>query len=300
MEAFDIAIVGPGKVGTALGVLYARSGHRVAAIGGRDPKRTQVAADTVGTGVKACDVIEAASLANWIILAVSDDSIENVCDTIAAKGGFQAEAVVVHCSGALSSTELAAARRLRGCHVGSMHPLQTFPTVEAAIERLPGTDCFYEGDKKACQFITHFARAIGMKQVPILSERKALYHAAAVMACNYLVSLMDAAIEAAGLSGIENKTAWSALEPLVNATLHNVGDLGTTGALTGPIARGDISTVRRHLLALDREAPSLGSLYRELGLRTASIAVSGKSITRQQYAALSDLLSVAGRPRNNT
>jgi predicted short-subunit dehydrogenase-like oxidoreductase (DUF2520 family) len=176
-----------------------------------------------------------------------------------------------------------------------MHPLQTFPTVDAAIGRLRGTYCFYEGNEPALPLVEELIGKVGMRPVRIEASAKALYHAAAVMASNYLVAIMDAALAVAEKAGIERSTAWPALEPLVLSTIANISKMGPAEALTGPIARGDVETVKRHLEALSREDESLASVYRFLGLYTVQLALR-KGPTSSAAAAIQRVLSESGEP----
>ena len=283
----DIAILGPGTVGTAIGVLAARAGWTVAAVGGRDAARARQAAKAIGHGAKACTLHEAAGAAGLVLLTVSDDAIAAVCDELA--DGFRRGAVVAHCSGALGSEALASARARR-CAVGSMHPLQTFPSVEAAVGAMTGAYCFIEGDAAAVAALERLARDIGGRPVPIASSAKPLYHAAAVVACNYLAALVDAASALCGRAGIDEPTGRAALGPLVRATLENVLAAGPAAALTGPIARGDAATVRRHLEALAGGERDLDELYRAMGRWTVELALRKGTIDAPKAAALRGLL----------
>jgi len=283
-----IAIIGPGKVGTAIGVLAARAGWAVAAVGGRDRARAAAAAKAIGRPAAACGLPEAAAAGELVILAVSDDAIAAVCRELADASAFRAGAVVAHCSGALGSDELAAARA-SGYHVGSMHPLQTFPSVQAAIDRLGGAYCFIEGDEVAAAVLRRLASDIGARPVAITSAAKPLYHAAAVVACNYLAALLDAAMAICGQAGIDDQTSRRALEPLVRATVDNIMAEGTEKALTGPIARGDTETLRRHLTALAGHE-DLDRLYRQLGRWTVGLALRKGTIDNQKASALRRLL----------
>jgi predicted short-subunit dehydrogenase-like oxidoreductase (DUF2520 family) len=267
-----ISIIGPGKVGTALGVLAVRGGLRVVAVGGRDAGKVEAAAKAIGPGVKACGIEEAARAGGLVLLTVPDDAIQAVCKGLAGAGAFRRGAIAAHCSGAMGSEVLVAAKEKCGCHVGSMHPLQTFPTVEAAVAKLPGTYFFCEGDEVAANALEGLASAIGGRPVRITPQAKPLYHAAAVMACNYLTALMDAAMELAGEAGIDRATAMAALEPLVRSTVDNVFSLGTQEALTGPIARGDVQTVQRHLMAMPANRKALRMIYLTLGAWAAEMA----------------------------
>ncbi len=289
-KSSDIAIIGPGKVGVAIGVLASKAGWTVAALGGRNPERTAEAAAVIGPCARATTVVQAAGAAGLVLLTISDDAIAAVCQELAAASAFRTRAIVAHCSGALGSEVLAPARR-RGCHVGSMHPLQTFPSLQAATEKLPGAYCFIEGDAAAVETLQRLARDIGAHPVPIASAAKPLYHAAAVMACNYLTSLMDAALTLCRQAGIDEQTAPKALEPLVRATLDNILAEGTQTqkALTGPIARGDLETVRRHLKVLSGQE-DLHEVYRALGLWTVALALRKGTIDPPKASALRRLL----------
>jgi predicted short-subunit dehydrogenase-like oxidoreductase (DUF2520 family) len=280
-------------VGTAVGALAVRAGYRVTAVAGRDRHRTEEAASRIGAEVPVLSPREAAGRAELVLLAVPDDAIEASCRELVAARALGRGSLVAHCSGAQSSECLAPARRELGCHVASFHPLQSFPTVEAALASLPGSYCFVEGDEVALAALEKLGAAIGAHCVRIETEHKALYHAAAVMACNYLTGLLDAALSLAASARIERRTAWQALEPLIRATVDNISELGTEAALTGPIARGDRRTVRTHLAVLDRSARELSDLYRALGSWTVGLALRKGTI---EEAAARTLLETLADP----
>jgi predicted short-subunit dehydrogenase-like oxidoreductase (DUF2520 family) len=117
-----------------------------------------------------------------------------------------------------------------------------------------------------------FIESIGGHAELIPTEKKVLYHSASVIACNYLVALMDLSLEVAELAGLERKLAWQALSQIVQATMRNIDSTDTSSALTGPISRGDANTVGRHLAALKNERPELAEVYRVMGLQTIKIA----------------------------
>jgi predicted short-subunit dehydrogenase-like oxidoreductase (DUF2520 family) len=278
-------------VGTAIGVLAARSGHPVTAVADENRHCAEEAVRRIGTQVPVLPAHEAASRAELVLLTVPDDAIEAACRELVAARAFGRGALVAHCSGALSSECLASAREALDCHVASFHPLQSFPTVEAALASLPGSYCFGEGDEPALAALEALGAAIGARCVRIDTEHKPLYHAAAVMACNYLTGLMDAALTLAAGAHIERRTAWQALEPLIRATLDNVSKLGPEAALTGPIARGDRGVVTTHLAALDRVAPEIADLYRALGSWTLGLALRKGTIDQTAARALREVLA---------
>jgi len=286
----SISIVGPGKVGTAIGVLAVRAGLNVVAVGGRVAAATARAAKAMASRPCAMTVTDSAGAGEVVLLCVSDDAIETVCSQLAAAGAFKRGAIVAHCSGALGSNVLHSAAEKCGCAVGSFHPLQTFPTVQAAIERLAGAYCFCEGDDRATTVLGELARAIGVQAVMLPSEGKALYHAAGVIACNYVTTLMDAAIELCERAGIERDTARAALGVLLTATADNAAAMDPADALTGPIARGDAGTVRRHLAALASCPADVQALYRSAGERTVRLALRKGTIDNDTAETLRSIL----------
>jgi len=261
----DISIIGCGKVGAAIAQLAAGAGRNVSALASRSGDRARDLAVRIGNPEAACDIARAAGAGGLVLLTVSDDAIEALCGELARGGGFGDGSIVAHCSGALGSDILSPARDSCGCKIASMHPLATFPTAAAAVEKFAGTYCFCEGDQPATDALMELAADIGGKPMLISSQAKVLYHAAAVMACNYLTALLDAAITLCGAAGIDRPTALSALGPLAKATLENVTKLGAPAALTGPIARGDAQTVARHLEALAQCDKDLQDFYRIAG-----------------------------------
>ncbi len=273
--SMPFAIVGPGRVGTALARLLAGAGYEFAGAAGRSMESAQAACRLIGAGVATTNAADVAAAAGLVLITTPDDVIGTVCAELAPH--LPEGAVVAHCSGALPSSVLAPARAA-GSHVGSLHPLQTLATVEQAVELLPGSYCCIEGDPEAVDVLEGVARAIGARPLVIATESKALYHAAAVMACNYLVTLQDAAVRLGTAAGLDGEEFLQALMPLVRGTVHNLEQVGLPNALTGPIERGDLETVRRHLDALANAAPDLLLLYRTLGCQAVQVALDKGSI----------------------
>ncbi|MDH3637091.1 MAG: DUF2520 domain-containing protein [Gammaproteobacteria bacterium] len=259
-----VAIIGPGRVGTAIGVLAPRYGYRVVGVGGRRLETARRAAELIEGDPVACDILTAAARAELVLLTVSDDSIGTVAAELVEHEALEEGASVVHLSGALSSTVIAAVRQL-GCYVASAHPMQTFSNVESAIRGLNGCYWFCEGDPEALETMGGLIAALDGHVVDISADRKVDYHLSAVFACNYLVVLMDVALTMAERAGIDRKTAWAALSPMIGLTLSNVGEMGARAALSGPIRRGDYDTIVSHLATLPSQAEAIGDLYRVLG-----------------------------------
>lgn len=270
-EKLSLAVLGPGKVGTAVAVAAHRAGVGDIYLGGRDQDKVEAAAKLV-PGAKAWRIAEAARHADIVLICVSDNEIELVTKQLAEEEAFRKEAVVAHLSGALESSVLKPARDLCGAYIASAHPLKTFPSVTAAIDEEPGTHWFLEGDVQAVERLSQLISRLGDFPHAITSEGKAIYHAASVVACNYLSTLMDTALEMMEQASVDKTVAWSALRPLVYGTLNNIDKMGPEAALTGPIVRGDEVTVEKHMLALADSPEGERRLYAALGLKTVDLA----------------------------
>lgn len=284
-----VAVIGPGVVGCALGRLLSRRGYVVEAVAGRSLAQAQHAVEIMGAGCPVATPTEAARRADIVFITTPDHAIQEVCATVAAERGFRAGAVVIHCSGALPAAVLAVARNCSAA-VAALHPLQSFASVDEAIELLPGTWFAFEGDAAAESVCDALVRALGGRLFRLSPESKPLYHAASCMASNYLVVLVHLAASLMERSGMSRGEAICALLPLLRGTLRNIGAVGTPRALTGPIARGDVETVTMHLRAL-REYPSeFGELYRFLGVETVRLAQAKGTLDAARAARLLKVL----------
>jgi predicted short-subunit dehydrogenase-like oxidoreductase (DUF2520 family) len=280
-----VTIIGAGVLGTALGVLLRQAGYEIAAICSRTKRGAQAAASLIGEGKVVGDPGLAAMGADLVLLAVPDREIPSVAIQVAAGGALQRGAVVAHLAGGLPARILSGVDAAGG-HRGSMHPLQSFADVDTAIRMIPETFFFLEGDREAVEVLRSVVIALEGKPVPIDSESKALYHAGAAAASNYFVTLVDFAKSLLVQAGVPSDEALPALQPLVRGTLANLEHVGLPAALTGPIARGDVGTVRRHLAALRVAPGDVLRLYRELGRKTVELARKKGTIGPSEANAL--------------
>jgi predicted short-subunit dehydrogenase-like oxidoreductase (DUF2520 family) len=264
----DIALVGAGRVGTALAVLLWRAGHRISGASGRKASRERVRRFLPDAPFTAAG--HAARGADAVILGVPDDAIASVAGELAEAGAFRERQAVLHLSGSAPLAGLDRARAA-GALVLALHPLQTFPDVEAGIERMPGSAVAVTAwEEEAAVLGEGLARDAGARPFRIAEERKALYHAAAVFCSNYLVAVEGLAEEVFRAAGVMEPV--EAFGPLVRATLDNVLSSGPAEALTGPVARGDVGTVRRNLEALARHVPHAVPAYVALAAAALSLA----------------------------
>ncbi len=184
----------------------------------------------------------------------------------------QTSRVAAHLSGALGSSVLSPLRKL-GVSVASLHPVKSFSEDPRASADLAGTVATIEGDAPAVETLERLALALGMKTVRLESDRKPLYHAAACIASNYMVTLFSLSLALMESCGMEESIARAALSQLVRGTAQNLTDHPPGHALTGPIARGDVQTIRGHIEALrSLEGRGAESVYRVLGLQTVDLA----------------------------
>jgi predicted short-subunit dehydrogenase-like oxidoreductase (DUF2520 family) len=290
-----LVVIGPGKVGGALAIVAARAGWPVAAIGARDVDAARRLASRCGPGVAACGTHEAAGAGGLVLLTVSDGAIAGLARELAGAGAFRHGAVVAHCSGSIASDALSPARDECGCRVASAHPLQTFPTAAAAVDRLGGASFYCEGDEEALAVLATFVRHIGGRYVRFGGaggDAKKLYHAGAVNASNHLAALVDSSVDLMASAGIAREEALAGLAALVRATVDNVLAMGPAAALTGPIARGEAAVVAGHVAAMRGAGVprEVLDLYLAAGRRTVALALDKGTIDASAARALLDIL----------
>jgi predicted short-subunit dehydrogenase-like oxidoreductase (DUF2520 family) len=262
-------IAGAGAVAQALGRRLQAGGVPVVALAARDRQRGTRAAAFIGASVPVVSLAEISTVADRILIAVSDDGIAAVARLLAT-GGMRT-GIVLHTSGAAGIAALAPLRAT-GVACGILHPLQTIATPEQGVRDLEGVAYGVAGDDGARAWATDLADRLGGWPLPIAEKGLPAYHVAAVMTSNAAAALVDAATTLMDQAGIDRATALKALGPLGRASVANVFDNGPEGALTGPIARGDIATISAHLDALASTPTSVASLYRATGRQLVELA----------------------------
>jgi predicted short-subunit dehydrogenase-like oxidoreductase (DUF2520 family) len=280
-------VIGAGVTGTALAVTVSQKGWPVVGVS----SRTLSSAQNLAKLVPDCQVChtaqELADAAEMVFITTPDDVIARVCSELQWHEGQS----VVHCSGAHSVDILESARRL-GASVGSFHPLQTFASVDQAIRNLPGTTFALEAEESLLSTLKELAELLNGDWVELRPGDKVLYHTAAVFACNYLVTLVKLAQDLWKDFGVSSKEATRALLPLIKGTINNIDNIGLPDCLTGPVARGDLGTIDRHLSTLEARSPSLLTTYKELGLQTIPIALAKGKINERKAKEMRALLSL--------
>ena len=264
-----IGIAGTGRLAQALGRLLSARGEAVAAVAGRNAAHAADAAAFIGGGALGVRIAELPERAERIVIAVSDDAVAAVARELTEAG--MRSGLALHTCGALGPEALSALARA-GVSCGVLHPLQTIASPEQGVSDLPGCAFAISGDAEAAAWAERICTLLDGVPLRVAPDRMALYHAAAVMASNCVTGLIDAAVILMEAAGIERNTALGALGPLVRASSENAAALGPERALTGPIRRGDVETVHRHLAALRAAPVSVGELYRAASLHLVELA----------------------------
>lgn len=274
-NASPVAVVGAGAVGTALARRLSARGAPVQAILSRDATAARVLADRVDAPVAADEASALPEDVRLVMLCVPDDALHTAADALATASHPWPSTIVGHTSGARTADALAPLAR-EGAATLSFHPLQTFApeTPPTAFEDVV---IGIEGDADAVSAGVALARGLGARPIRLTARSKALYHCAAALASNGLVALMAVVEEVLAAADIEDEdhSAADLMGPLVEQTWDNLASGSPEDVLTGPIARGDDTTVDAHLDALQDDAPHLVPLYTALSTEMARTAVRG-------------------------
>jgi predicted short-subunit dehydrogenase-like oxidoreductase (DUF2520 family) len=283
----DIAIIGSGRAGTAVAVLWRAAGHRIVAVAGREATRTRAARSL--PGVPVLEPVDAARDAELVVMGVPDDLIGSIVGDLAAAGAFASARWVAHLSGATPLSALDAARDAGARRLG-VHPLQTFPDVDAGIDRIPGSTIAVGADDDDGMVVAEgLAEDLGGRPFRLPEEQRAVYHSAAVFASNYLVAATAVAEQLLEAAGVPDPLA--ALVPLQQATVANLARTGPAEALTGPAVRGDAGTIARNLEALAASAPWAVDAYVEMAKVTLDLAVRGGRLSQDRRATVDEVLA---------
>lgn len=285
------AIIGCGRAGRAFAKYLTDAGYTPAGFASRSIESARHAAGITGfEGHVATTPGDVVGDADIILITTPDSVIRQTAEAVAGHGNIKKGALAFHCSGAQSSAELSALEDA-GVKTGSIHPLQSFGAGSPLKNPFEGIMIGIEGDRTAVETAWQIAQDLGATPFEIETRGKMIYHASAVAASNYLVTLMKLAMDLLGASGVDAAERFAVLKPLVMGTLSNIENTGPVDALTGPIARGDVDTVRAHVAAIGRDAPQMLALYKTLGRYTVDIASERSSIAEDTRQALLAVLS---------
>jgi predicted short-subunit dehydrogenase-like oxidoreductase (DUF2520 family) len=264
-----ISIIGAGRVGRALGRRLHELGWRVGGVTGRSISTARAAVRAIGAGQPMGGPSHEILNSRVVLITTPDSAIESVARNLAQLGGEEwSGKVVLHTSGSLDSDVLQPLADL-GAATGSMHPMQTFSN-----QNLPDlAHCIFgiDGSPVALRTARKMIHQMGGLAVRLSGANKAAYHAAGSFACVYVLVLMEAATRLLMTQGFKRRQAMRALLPLTRQTLDNFERVGPLAAWTGPLARGDFSTIERHVEALADFEPDYLEAYQTLSRLAAEV-----------------------------
>lgn len=264
-------IIGCGRLGQTLARLWSQHAvFTIQDIMNRTLDSAAAAVAFIGAGRAVTDAVDLRP-ADLFMIATPDDAIVTCVQRLARIGCLQSGNIVFHCSGALPSTDIRLVAAY-GAFAASVHPVKSFATPDLAVNSFAGTYCGVEGDPAALTVLQPAFARIGGKLFAIDPARKTFYHAAAVLLCNDLTALIELGARVYEKAGLSRKTAFDVMQPIVRETVEAAFTLGTTRALTGPVARGDYTTVAKQLDALHAWNPHIETVYRALGAVALDLA----------------------------
>ena len=265
-----IGFIGAGTLGSGLALALYRQGYNVCVVA----SRTRQSAEHLAAAIPGCVGLESpqdvADAADLVFITTPDSVITPVVASVQWRPGQE----VAHCCGA-SGRELLKPAADQGAETGAFHPFQTFAGManpDRAAERMVGVTFVVSADGALADFLTALTTNLGGRAVTLKEGQHALYHAAAILNCGYLVTLLQTAQGGLEDCGFSREDALEAVVSLARATLDNISTLGPAASVTGPLVRGDAGTVQQHLEALERSNPPVAQLYgtlTELSLPTA-------------------------------
>jgi predicted short-subunit dehydrogenase-like oxidoreductase (DUF2520 family) len=261
----SVFIMGAGVVGTALAACLVRAGVPVMGLHGRQLGLTDASRAISGVVGSTGEIPDTLSESDIVIVSVRDERIREVVDRLVNEKRLRPTQTLLHTSGANAAASVLAAARPHVRAVGTLHPLVSFADARVAVEHFNEVAFGVEGDEPAKAHAERLVRAMGAHAVFLEAANLPLYHAGAVLASNYVVALVDVAQRLFIAAGVPQDQALPALLPLLSSVVQNLEQVGLPGALTGPVERGDVSSVEQHLLTLEARAPEVLELYRLVG-----------------------------------
>jgi predicted short-subunit dehydrogenase-like oxidoreductase (DUF2520 family) len=283
----SVGIVGTGSLARALGRALGAAGVPVAAVASADRDRAAAVAASIGPTVQAVGLAVLPSLTQRILVVTSDARIEAVA-TALADAGFRG-GIALHTSGALGLPVMEPLART-GVACGVFHPLQTFARVVGdPLHLFRDITVGLAGDPPAVALGDDLASRLGARSVIVAADRFAAYHAGAVLASNALSALLDAAVTLFGRAGIPPEAALDALGPLIRTAVDNALRIGPRDGLTGPVLRGDVVTIRRHLAETVEASPFVDALYRAVSRYLVELA-SERGLAEDTCSSLAGVL----------
>jgi predicted short-subunit dehydrogenase-like oxidoreductase (DUF2520 family) len=286
-------LVGAGPVATALAGALRLGGVPVLGLWARRAAPARLAGSTAGVAAFSSAPPDLLLETEIVILAVRDPVITEVAQMLLGTGLINKRHVLLHCAGSTSARELLGPVAGQVAGIGTLHPLSAIADGKISMRTLKGTVFGVEGDDVGRAAAGKLVAAISGVVLPLDGAQMAAYPAAAALASNYIVAAIDAAAAVLAGVGVAQDRAAQALIPLAEGALHNIAAHGTTKGLTGPVRRGELATVSRHLEAL-RDRPDLAEIYRVLARRAVEIAARNDGRDAPDRAGLDAIRALLG------
>lgn len=278
--ARSVSIVGAGRLGRTLGRGLRRLGWRIGPVVTRSGATARAAIRAIGGGQPYSTLTRDVIDADVILLVTPDDALADVARALASVAGRSCRGkVVLHASGALDSSILRPLAQ-RGAATGSIHPMQTF--TQRSQPSLRGVIFAIEGDPRACRTAGTIARGLGGVPVTVASRNKPAYHAAGTLVAGHALALTEGATQVLLKVGFTRRHAVQTLLPLMRQMLDNFEKYGSRAAWTGPTARGDFATVKKHHDALRPYPHEFGDSYATLVRLSARVLAKNPARTLKQ------------------
>ncbi len=283
-----IGFIGAGKVGSAFGIYLKKRGFQLSGY----LSRSRQSAETAGKATDSRVYTEYTSLvknSDLVFITSNDDQIESVAQGISTSYHCFKNRSFAHMSGALTSASLNCLKALGG-DVYSVHPMQSFADVSESVEDLADTTFGIEGPQ-ALETVISILKQCGNEYLLLTPEQKTEYHITSCIVSNFLTALLNHGFDLMQSIGVTQSAAISALTPMIEGTVRNIIKMGPEKALTGPIARGDVETVNKHLQSFDEARNNEAEIYKLLGRLTLALAQKGHLKDMKKIKALAEILS---------
>jgi len=281
----NFSLIGAGRVGKALALALTKKGLKLQVVSDHNLPLARELIKVAGQGKATADNLSTVNPAEIIFICVPDDEIKRVVEEIFIKD-FRGK-TVFHTSGACPSSLLEPLAK-KGASIASFHPIQTFTSQQAGVEIFKGIFFGLEGQPAALKLGLRLVRKLGAQALLIEAEDKPLYHLACSISSNFLIVIIFEVKELLRTIGLEEREVLEILYPLLNKTLQNVKELGIEPSLTGPLVRGDLETVKKHL-AITASRPELDKVYRSVALEGLKLARK-RGLAEEKVRALRHLL----------
>lgn len=266
-----LGFIGAGRLAKCLAAGFARAGYAVEAVTSRSPESAAQLAATLPRCRAFSDAQAVVDHADVVFLAVPDDNIGTIANSLRFAADRKDSVALVHCSGA-TGVEVLASARAQGALIGGFHPLYLFGGDDADLERIAGCSITVEADVELAGLLGALAHALGCEVLTLAGAQRMLYHGAAHYAASFALAGLAEAVEIWRTLGFDEAQSLRALLPMMAGTVQAARAKGLSGALAGPVSRGDAALLERQLAAFETLGADHAMLYALMTRRALSLA----------------------------